>query len=142
MTAPLFPLEVASGLYVRGDRCLMGLRKPDRQCPNMWETPGGKVDLGEDPRDAAVRELWEELQLRVRIVRYLATAPFQWDRPVSVHLYLVEDCQDEWGHALDQEPTCLDHAELRWVRPAEAMARLPCSPAFYNHYAAILAAMR
>jgi len=46
------------------------LRRP---CPQVWEMPGGAVDPGESPAEAAVRETEEETGLRVRLTGLLGT---------------------------------------------------------------------
>lgn len=46
-------------------RVLLLLRGPTAPwLPNRWNLPGGKIELGESPHEAAMRELWEETNLR------------------------------------------------------------------------------
>ena len=46
---------------------LLSQRRADQSCGLSWEFPGGKVESGEDPRDALVREVQEELGCTVRV---------------------------------------------------------------------------
>ncbi|ETA73708.1 MAG: (deoxy)nucleoside triphosphate pyrophosphohydrolase [Ligilactobacillus sp.] len=48
-------------------RYLMGRRKTDRIAGGKWEFPGGKVEAGENLREALKREIWEELGDQVEI---------------------------------------------------------------------------
>ncbi len=59
-------VEVAAGVIIRADgRFLLGRRAEGTFYPGYWEFPGGKVEAGERPADALVRELDEELGIRV-----------------------------------------------------------------------------
>ena len=65
---------VVAAVIEREGRILIGQRCADRAHPLKWEFPGGKVERGEEARDALARELWEELRLRAvvgtEILRY------------------------------------------------------------------------
>jgi 8-oxo-dGTP pyrophosphatase MutT (NUDIX family) len=56
-------------------RLLLIHRNCDRQV--QWEIPGGRVKENETPAAAAVREVWEELGIKVRILRRLGKAKFE-----------------------------------------------------------------
>ena len=61
-------VDVAAAVITRPDGSfLLGQRAPGTFYPGYWEFPGGKVEPGETPRDALVRELNEELGLEVEI---------------------------------------------------------------------------
>lgn len=60
-------VEVAAGVIRRSDgRFLLGQRAPGSFYPGYWEFPGGKVEVGETPAEALVRELQEELGITVQ----------------------------------------------------------------------------
>jgi 8-oxo-dGTP diphosphatase len=69
---------VVAGLIVDGDRVLISQRRADQSLPLQWEFPGGKVEPGEAPAAALVRELREELGVDVVVGRI-------WD--VLFHAY-------------------------------------------------------
>ena len=59
-------VDVAAGVITRPDGSfLLGQRAPGTFYPGYWEFPGGKVEPGETPAAALVRELDEELGIRV-----------------------------------------------------------------------------
>lgn len=60
---PTWILVVAVGLYDRRGRILLQQRLPGKRHEGRWEFPGGKVETGETPRAALVREIAEELDL-------------------------------------------------------------------------------
>ncbi|HTY98335.1 MAG TPA: NUDIX domain-containing protein, partial [Rhodocyclaceae bacterium] len=58
--------DVAAAVILRPDGSfLLGQRAPGTFYPGYWEFPGGKVEAGETPRQALVRELHEELEIEV-----------------------------------------------------------------------------
>ena len=53
--------EVAVGVLIDAHkRCLLGSRPEGKPYAGFWEFPGGKLELGETPHDALVREMKEE----------------------------------------------------------------------------------
>lgn len=106
------PIHVVAAIIQRADgRVLACRRRPGKSSAGLWEFPGGKVEEGEHPGDALVRELHEELgvSVRVRVVE-----PFTDDVTGGIRLscFLVE--------LVGEEPVeSSDHDLLRWLLPSE-----------------------
>jgi ADP-ribose pyrophosphatase YjhB (NUDIX family) len=84
----------------------------------IWEFPGGGVDWGENPDQAAKRELKEETGLEVKGMRLLGITSAVFDKGgVRKHaIYIVYSGESTHGkHAISSE-----HAEARWLLPNEA----------------------
>lgn len=126
---------VAGAVYDQG-RLLAARRSAPAELAGRWELPGGKVEPGESPREALVRELREELGIEVEPGERI---PGEW--PLSPGYVL----QVWTARVLSGEPRPLqDHDELRWLSgqewdsvdwleqdvPAvvEAIHRLPAPP--------------
>ena len=111
-------VTVAVGLLIDEDgRVLVTRRAPDAHQGGLWEFPGGKVEVGESVETALVRELAEELGIRVE-----ASAPFMTldhdyaDKPVRLDVHRVTRWQGE-ARGLEGQP-------LAWQLPS-AMANWP-----------------
>lgn len=61
------PVIVAAAVLIERGRVLLTQRKKGTHLAGAWEFPGGKVEPGEDPRDALVRELREEIGIEVDV---------------------------------------------------------------------------
>lgn len=59
-------LVAACALVDPDGRVLLAQRPPGKSMAGLWEFPGGKVEMGERPEDALIRELKEELSITVR----------------------------------------------------------------------------
>jgi 8-oxo-dGTP diphosphatase len=114
---------VAAALVDSDRQVLLQRRAPGRAMAGLWEFPGGKVEDGERPEDALVRELEEELGIVVDPAALSPAAFASADNAGRHMLLLLYLCRDWQG-----EPRALDASELRWLRPA-GMAGLPMPPA-------------
>jgi 8-oxo-dGTP diphosphatase len=68
---PQARVVVMGAAVVDGGRLLAARRTTPSSAAGLWELPGGKVEPGEDPADAVVREIGEELGCEVRVTGML-----------------------------------------------------------------------
>jgi 8-oxo-dGTP diphosphatase len=80
------PLLVSAGIIHRNRRVLVGQRRKSDRHSLKWEFPGGKVEQGETPRRALIRELWEELCIHATIGSELARYQHQYPNGSRIHL--------------------------------------------------------
>lgn len=83
---PRAPLLVSAAIIHRNGQVLVGQRRPGDRHPLKWEFPGGKVEHGESPQEALVRELREELQIDAVIGSELARYEHEYPSGSRVHL--------------------------------------------------------
>lgn len=121
---PLSPLFVVAVALIDPDgRVLLQQRPPGRSMAGLWEFPGGKVEPGETPEAALVRELEEELGIATH-ESCLAPATFASEPLGDRHLLMLLYVCRKWrGVAEARHATA-----LTWVRPAQ-MYGLPMPPA-------------
>ncbi len=115
---------VAAALADAEGRVLLQQRAPGRTMAGRWEFPGGKVEEGERPEAALVRELREELGIEVDPARLMPAAFASADSPDGSgrHLLLLLYLCRTW----EGEPRPLDAAGLKWLTPAEMkVAEMP-----------------
>lgn len=122
--APARIVLVAAAALVDPDgRVLIARRPADKAMPGLWEFPGGKVDEGETPEAALIRELHEELGIDTR-ASCLAPVAFASHAYPDFHLLMpLYACRTWAGQA-----RALEHAALAWVRPAR-LRDYPMPPA-------------
>jgi 8-oxo-dGTP diphosphatase len=110
-------LVVAAALVDADGRVLLQQRPPGRAMAGLWEFPGGKVEEGETPEAALIRELEEELGIQTH-ASCLAPAAFASEPLGSRHLLLLLYICRKWqGLAQPHHATA-----LQWVRPAQMYA--------------------
>lgn len=103
---------VAAGVIVERDRVLLTQRKAGGHLEGLWEFPGGKAEVGEDPRAALVRELREELGIETTAGDILdVTFHHYAELGRSVLLLFFEATRSQGS----PEPSACDVAAFRWV---------------------------
>ena len=118
------PVHVVAGVIqdARG-RILLARRTEGRDLAGLWEFPGGKVDPGETPEQALVRELEEELGIETA-ASCLAPIAFASHGYDKFHLLMPVFACRKWAGT----PQPREGQALKWVKPAE-LSRYPMPPA-------------
>ena len=109
-TVPDLDVLVMGAALVRHGRVLATRRTHPPEAAGLWEFPGGKVEPGEDPDDAIVREIHEELGCDVVVTGRLAGA-----QPVKPGYTL----RVAVAEIVAGEPVPHEHDALRWLGPEE-----------------------
>ncbi|MDE8757439.1 8-oxo-dGTP diphosphatase MutT [Pectobacterium polaris] len=106
-------LSVAVGIIRNADQQYFIARRPDGvHMAGMWEFPGGKVEEGETPEQALIRELREETGIEASAPQPLNDKTFSTlERIITLHFFLVETWQGE--------PYGREGQESRWVSVEE-----------------------
>ena len=116
-------LVAAVALIDADGRVLLAERPPGKHLAGLWEFPGGKVQPGETPEAALIRELGEEVGIDVQ-ANCLAPLTFASHAYPDFHLLMpLYVCRKWSGIAAPREGQ-----RLKWVRPAR-LADYPMPPA-------------
>jgi mutator protein MutT len=88
---------VVAAVIERDGRILIAQRRPTGQHPLKWEFPGGKVEPGEAPQAALIRELREELAIEARLDAEIARYEYQYPGrpPILLIFYRVVEFSGE-----------------------------------------------
>ena len=108
------PIPVVCAVIEHEGRLLLAQRPVDKHLPLKWEFAGGKVEPGEEPAAAIIREIREELGCAVIITRALPRFPYDYTRVVIEMIPFV--CVLAKDSPL---PHPHEHAALAWVRSDE-----------------------
>ncbi|MBT8462935.1 MAG: A/G-specific adenine glycosylase [Gemmatimonadetes bacterium] len=106
--------DVAAALVWRGPRLLIARRPEAGLLGGLWEFPGGKVESGETPAEAARREVHEEMGLDIEILSALEEIKHAYSHfRITLHLFHARWLRGE----ADPSPPTADSP--RWVLPAD-----------------------
>ena len=116
-------LVAAVALIDRDGRVLIAQRPEGKPMAGLWEFPGGKLEPGETPEAALIRELDEELGIGTW-ASCLAPLTFASHAYPSFHLLMPLFACRKW----EGVPRPREHAALKWVRPRQ-LRDYPMPPA-------------
>lgn len=112
-------IDVVAAVIHRNGTLLVAQRRGGT-LHGKWEFPGGKVEAGENHREALVREIFEEFAVRIRAGDFVAAVDFFiGGRPARLYAYFAEYLSGNFIPA--------DHQAVRWVRPDELL-RIDLAP--------------
>jgi 8-oxo-dGTP diphosphatase len=118
--------QVVAALIIRESKILICQRKEDQAMPLKWEFPGGKVEYGEDFKEALHRELDEELGIDAVIGRKVAAIQHTYASGVSLELYFyrVDQFKNEIQNRIFRDVRWVDRKDLPTYDFLEADVRL------------------
>ena len=112
-------IEVVAAVIRRGNE-IFATQRGYGEFKDWWEFPGGKVEAGETPQQALVREIREEMNAAITVERLVTTVEYDYE---TFHLSM--DCF--LAHLDDGRYQLLEHSAAQWVdaSSADSVAWLP-----------------
>ena len=107
---------VAAGILVERGRVLITQRKAGTHLEGAWEFPGGKVEPGEDPREALARELREEVGVSAKVGEIVDVTFHRYEQAQKAVVLLFFEAEREHG---SPAPSAIDVAAVRWAKGEE-----------------------
>ena len=104
---------VVAAILERNGQMLIGQRRPGGSHALKWEFPGGKVEPGESPEQAIIRELREELAIEASGVHEIHRYEYAYEskRPLLLVFLRIQ--------TFTGEPTNQAFAKIAWARPSD-----------------------
>lgn len=100
-------IEVVAAIIKKEDKIFI-TRRSYGEFADMWEFPGGKIELGETREEALIREIKEELELYINNLEYLTTVDYDYPNfHLTMHCFICEIC----GGKLNLNA----HNDAKWV---------------------------
>lgn len=100
-------IEVAAAVIEKDGR-VFATQRGYGEFKDGWEFPGGKLEPGEDPKEALIREIREELDSDIAVKKHLITVEHDYPKfYITMHCYL---CRLTGGHL-----TLLEHEAAKWL---------------------------
>lgn len=100
-------IEVVAAI-IRHDDTFLATQRGYGEFKDGWEFPGGKIEPGEEPKEALKREIKEELAVDIEIQNFLCTVKYQYDTfHLTMHCYICE--------LVDSKITLLEHEAVKWL---------------------------
>ena len=104
-------IEVVAAIICKGEYIFV-TQRGDGDFKDGWEFPGGKMEPGESPEEALVREIQEELSTTISVDKFLCTVEYDYAAfHLTMHCYL---CHIESGSLILKE-----HEAARWLTKNE-----------------------
>lgn len=102
-------IKVVAAILQNDDKILIAKKKEGKPLAGFYEFPGGKVEERENPEDSLVRELMEEMSIKVTVKDYVGKSIYDYGNGKVIELlgYTAE--------IIEGDIVLTDHDEYRWV---------------------------
>ena len=105
-------MEVVAALIWDSGKFLICRRPPHKARGLLWEFAGGKIEAGESPEEALIRECREELGIGISVGNIYMDVYHKYP-DISIHLRLYT------AKIVEGTPQLLEHCELKWITPGD-----------------------
>ena len=100
-------IEVVAAIIRKGDK-IFATQRGYGDFKDWWEFPGGKMEAGETPEEALVREIKEELSTDIRVDKFLYTVDYDYPQfHLTMHCYMCS--------LLNEALHLNEHEAARWL---------------------------
>ena len=113
--------DVVGAVIIENGFVLCAQRGSNGLLGGLWEFPGGKIEPGETPREALVREIAEELDCSVTVGAEVELTTHQYE-------FGIVELRTFYCELVSGTPYATEHAQLRWVSPTD-LSELDWAPA-------------
>ena len=108
---PLKQVNVAAAI-IRREGKILATQRNYGQSKDGWEFPGGKIEDGETPQQALIREVKEELNVIVNVGELEEVVEYDYpDFHLTMHCF--------WCSIQSGEPVLIEHQAAKWLAPSE-----------------------
>ncbi|WP_378954134.1 8-oxo-dGTP diphosphatase MutT [Pelosinus sp. sgz500959] len=114
-------MRVTSAIIIKDNKILITQKGLQGRFAKKWEFPGGKIDAGETPEECIVRELFEELQIRIEVDAFFGKCIHKY--PEGENIVLAYFCTWHSGNI-----TLTEHSAYQWVT-VEELSQYDFTPA-------------
>jgi 8-oxo-dGTP diphosphatase len=105
-------VSVAAAIFIKDGKVFSAQRKDFGEMAKRWEFPGGKLEEGESGEEAIVREIKEELDTDIKVLKYLSTVEYQYETFfLTMSGYLCE--------ILEGNLVLSEHLASKWLSKTE-----------------------
>lgn len=106
-------IKVVAAIIEKDGKILFCRRGPGGNCSALWEFPGGKIEPGETPFEAIIREIKEELSADIEPSEIFCEYPFSYPEK-DIYFYFIK------AKLVSEKIEPTFHSETKWLSPFEA----------------------
>lgn len=110
MSIKIIPV-VAAAIHKNGNY-FCAQRPQNKTLGGYWEFPGGKLEVGESPEEALIREIREEFNADIRITKFINEASYNYEFGTVVMKTFEAEL-------LSETLTALEHSDTIWLEPKD-----------------------
>lgn len=102
-------IKVVAAILKKEDKILIAKKREGKPLAGLWEFPGGKIEEGETPEESIIRELMEELNIKVRVNEYVGESIYDYGDGEIISL------KGFTAEIIEGNIKLTDHDEYKWV---------------------------
>lgn len=102
-------IKVVAAILQKEDKILIARKKEGKPLAGYFEFPGGKIEKGETPEESLIRELMEEMNIKIAIKEYVGESIYDYGNGKVISLLGYK------SEIIDGEIKLSDHDRYEWV---------------------------